>query len=267
MHLELIHTPAQGQARPIKLLFVHGICTGAWVWERHFLPYFASLGYDCSALSLRGHGKSDGRENVRQSGLDDFADDVDWAVKRTGAPVVVIGHSLGGAVVQTYVKRGGKAAGVVLFCSVPPHGLIRAAMAMQAGNPALARELQKGLLQGVHAANLDVIEAGLFWYPPSAELRGQLFERMDDIAETASKQAMGWPPFAPFPWAMPKLLVIGGEEDQLVPADDVRLTGLYYGVRALIVKNGAHAMMMDANWRDAAAPIADWLREAFGGGP
>jgi pimeloyl-ACP methyl ester carboxylesterase len=265
MHLELIHAPAQGPARPVKLLFVHGICVAAWVWEAHFLPYFAALGYESYALSLRGHGRSEGRENVRRYSLGDFADDVDWALKQIGGPAVVIGHSLGGAVVQNFIQRGGEAEGVVLFCPVPPHGLLRAGVAMQAQNPALASELRKALFQGISAADLEIIEAGMFWYPPSPDLRRQLFEHMDDIAEDAGKQAMGWPPFAPFPWAMPKLLVIGGDEDKLVPEDDVRLTAIYYGARAVIVRNGAHAIMIDANWRDAAGPIADWLQETFGG--
>ncbi len=264
MHLELIRVPPEGQRKPVKLLFIHGICTGAWVWEQSFLPYFAGLGYESYALSLRGHGKSEGREKVRQFELGDFADDVDWAVKQIGAPAVLIGHSLGGAVVQNYVKRGGKAAGIVLFCAVPPHGLLRASAAMLTHNPALAHALRKVLLSGLNAANLDVIQSGLFSHPPTPELHRLLFERMDDIAETASRQAIGWAPFAPLPWAMPKLLVIGGDSDWFVPQGCVRLTAIYYGVRSVIVKNGAHAIMMDRNWRDAAEPIAQWLEKSFG---
>ena len=136
MRLELLNAAPVSPKRPVKLLFIHGICTGAWVWEYAFMPYFAGLGYESYALSLRGHGKSEGRAKTRRFGLGDFADDVDWAAKQIGALVILIGHSLGGAVVQNYVKRGGKAAGAVLFCSVPPHGLLRAATAMLAQNPA-----------------------------------------------------------------------------------------------------------------------------------
>ncbi|MGB8737884.1 MAG: hypothetical protein WCD20_17500, partial [Rhodomicrobium sp.] len=125
-------------------------------------------------------------------------------------------------------------------------------------------ELRKALMHGLHAANLDVIERGLFSHPPEPELRRFLFERMDDIAETASRDAIGWMPFAPLPWAMPKILVIGGDKDWFVPSGCVRLTAIYYGVRSVIVKNGAHAIMMDTNWRDAADPIAQWLEKSFG---
>jgi pimeloyl-ACP methyl ester carboxylesterase len=264
MHLELVHTGAQGPRKPLSLLFVHGICNAAWVWQQHFLPYFASLGYDSYALSLRGHGGSEGREQIRQFGLSDFADDVRWACGQVAAPVVVVGHSLGGAVVQNFMRRGSKAAGVVLLCAVPPHGLLRAAMHMQTQNPALAHELRIAYTRGIRWANLDIIEKGLFTHAPDPGLRRLIFERMEEAAAEAARQAMGWTPFAPLPWAMPKLLVMGCEKDWFVPAGDVRLTAIFYGVRSLIVKNGAHAIMLDANWQDAARPIADWLVASFG---
>jgi pimeloyl-ACP methyl ester carboxylesterase len=228
-------------------------------------PLFGSLGYDSYALSLRGHGGSEGRQKIRRFGLSDFADDVHWAFKQTGAPTVLIGHSLGGAVVQNYIRRGGKAAGVGLLCAAPPHGLLRAAMQMQAQNPALAHELRIALTRGIRWANLEIIEKGLFAYAPEPGLRRLVFERMEDVAAEAGRQAIGWSPFAPLPWAMPKLLVMGCERDWFVPAGDVRLTAIYYGVRSVIVKNGAHAIMLDTNWQDAARPIAAWLEAAFGG--
>ncbi len=264
MKLELLHKAAQGPAKPVKLLFIHGICTGAWVWDSHFLPFFAKLGYDSYALSLRGHGGSEGREKVREFALSDFADDVAWALSEIGGPAVLIGHSLGGGVVQNFVQRGGKAAGAVLLCSAPPHGLIRASAAMYAANPKLAHEMQMALHQGLGAANLNVIEDGLFSEPPSSAVRRRFAEGISDIAEKASRQLIGWIPFAPFPWGMPKkLLVVGGEKDQFMPADDVRLTAIYYSARSVIVPNGAHAIMLDKNWRDAAQPIADWLGKTF----
>ena len=62
MKLELLHlSPRKDKKTKAKnILFVHGICVGAWVWEDHFLPYFANEGYNSWALSLRGHGLSDG---------------------------------------------------------------------------------------------------------------------------------------------------------------------------------------------------------------
>jgi pimeloyl-ACP methyl ester carboxylesterase len=263
MKLELIKEAAQGPSRPVKLLFIHGICTAAWLWRPLFLPYFAKLGYDAYALSLRGHGESEGRESVRKFTLGDFADDIKWALNEIGGPTVIVGHSLGGGAAQHFVQRGGKAAGIVLLCSVPPHGLIRASAAMMATNPKLSAEMMKVLDRGLSAANIDIIEDGLFVEPPPRELRRTMTALISDIAETACRQFIGWIPFAPMPWSMPKLLVVGGDKDEFVPATDVRLTAIYYGARAVIVPNGAHAIMLDRYWQDGAKPIAEWLEKSF----
>jgi pimeloyl-ACP methyl ester carboxylesterase len=263
MPIELVHASASRPSKPVKLLFVHGICAAAWVWEMHFLPHFARLGYESYALSLRGHGASHGGEKIRSYGLGDFAADIEWALDRIGAPTVVIGHSLGGAVVQNFFKRGGRSAGAVLFCSVPPHGLMRAAAVMMTQNPQLANQLRKAFLRGSSAANLEIVERSLFSHAPSPEIRNLLLRHMNSVAEEASRQVMGWSPFAPLPWSMPKLLVLGCERDQVVPPADVRLTAIYYGTRSVIVKGGAHAIILDKNWEDAAAPLSDWLARSF----
>ena len=65
MDLELIsRTPTGRPTQATPLLFVHGVYTGAWVWDEYFLPYFAAQGYESHAVSLRGHGGSDGRDHL-----------------------------------------------------------------------------------------------------------------------------------------------------------------------------------------------------------
>lgn len=264
MTLELLSTLSYGRAKPVKLLFIHGICTAAWIWDIHFLRHFAELGYDSYALSLRGHGESEGSDKVRQFSLADFANDVEWAIKRIGGPIVVVGYSLGGAVVQNYLRRGGRPAGTVHLNSVPPHGLLRALAVMLIEDPQLAHELNRAITYGVASVDIEVFERGLFSRPPPPELRRIIEKQFNEVAQTASREAMGWVPFAPFPWNLQKLLVIGGERDRFVPVADVRLTAMYYGTVSVIVPNGAHAIMMDVNWESAAAVIAGWLAKSFG---
>lgn len=43
MELELItRRPARPRPDSPRLLLVHGICVGAWVWEEHVMPWFAA---------------------------------------------------------------------------------------------------------------------------------------------------------------------------------------------------------------------------------
>ena len=60
-HLEVrTRLPARATRKP-PLLFIHGGYCDAWCWEPYFLPWFAARGYPAHALSLRGHGASDGK--------------------------------------------------------------------------------------------------------------------------------------------------------------------------------------------------------------
>lgn len=110
--LEIISRYSAGEPHSVPLLCVHGADMGAWVWDEHFLPFFARHGFAAHAVSLRGHGRSEDRGLLHGSGLDDFVSDVDTAVAQIGALPVLIGHSMGDAVVQRYM-RGRRLPGVV----------------------------------------------------------------------------------------------------------------------------------------------------------
>jgi pimeloyl-ACP methyl ester carboxylesterase len=62
--LEIISRYPENRTRATPLLFVHGAFMGAWVWAETVLPYMAQHGYEAHAVSLRGHGQSEGRERL-----------------------------------------------------------------------------------------------------------------------------------------------------------------------------------------------------------
>ena len=118
---------AEPPARNTPLLFVHGAWYAAWSWDEFFLPYFASQGYACSAPSLRGHGASSGRDRLRWTRLREYVDDVADAVAHLPAQPILIGHSMGGFLVQKYLEEHA-ALGAVLVAPIPPTGAWRAAL-------------------------------------------------------------------------------------------------------------------------------------------
>src|SRR5690606_1090224 len=120
--LERLSRLPEGAARGRPLLFVHGAYTGAWCWDEHFLPFFARHGYAAHAVSLSGHGGSEGRERLDRLRLADYVDDVARTVAELPAPPVLIGHSMGGLIVQKYLEHA-DATAAALLCAVPPHGL------------------------------------------------------------------------------------------------------------------------------------------------
>ncbi len=109
--------------RSTPLLFIHGACHAAWCWE-NFLPFFAEHGYESHAVSLRGHGASDGSESIHNMRTDDYVNDVEEVVQRFRTLPVLIGHSMGGYVVQKYLEQH-TASGAVLMASVPVTGSLK----------------------------------------------------------------------------------------------------------------------------------------------
>ena len=69
--------------------------------QEHFLPYFASKGYDAHAMSFRGHGESD-YVSGETGTFADHIDDIASVINSLPRPPVLIAHSLGGIVAQRY---------------------------------------------------------------------------------------------------------------------------------------------------------------------
>ncbi|WP_290648164.1 alpha/beta hydrolase, partial [Aquisalimonas sp.] len=134
--LEVIHRPPSTTRRRgvPPLLFVHGAYAGAWCWDEHFLPWFAAHGFDAYALSLRGHGASQGGEQLQQSSIRDYVADLRHVVEGMETPPVLIGHSMGGMVVQKYLEQF-PASAAVLMASVPPGGLGSSIMRLATADP------------------------------------------------------------------------------------------------------------------------------------
>src|SRR5512143_2667397 len=93
--------PARDQ-HPTPLLCIPGTLHTAACWEVHFLDYFAQHGYAAHALNLRGHGNSEGREKLRWTRIADFVQDGAETVRQLPSPPILIGHSMGGFILQHY---------------------------------------------------------------------------------------------------------------------------------------------------------------------
>ena len=126
--LEVIDKGSSTESHRVPLLFVHGACGTAWCWDEHFLDFFADKGYRAVALSLRGHGASSLSKRLNSCSIADYVDDVHAVVGKLGSPPVLIGHSVGGFIVQKYLELHDARAGVLLAdgVSAPTDGHARA---------------------------------------------------------------------------------------------------------------------------------------------
>jgi hypothetical protein len=57
------------------------------------------------------------------------------------------------------------------------------------------------------------------------------------------------------------IVVLGAEQDLVMPPESVRETADFYGVEPVFLCRGAHDVMLDVAWEDAAAFLADWIHK------
>ncbi len=255
---EVLARAPKGAAHATPLLFVHGAYTAAWCWEEHFLPFFAEAGYAAYAVSLSGHGASPGRRHLDSFSIADYVGDVAAVVAALPAPPVLIGHSMGGFVVQKYLEDQ-VAPGAVLMCAVPPQGLLSAAVGMMFSKPGMMKDLNSLMSGG--RASLDTLREALF----AQEVSLDDLKRYYKGSQSESHRAI-WDMSL---FGMPRagrvkrtpLLVQGAEFDHLIPASLVEMTARTYGVEANVFPGMGHGLMLERDWKKPAQQILDWLRE------
>lgn len=99
-------------------------------WDEHFLDFFADKGFRAVAVSLRGYGASSLSQRLNSVSVADYVDDVRGTVEMLGSEPVLIGHSLGGLVVQKYLENR-RSPAAVLLASYPPQRRLRMAIAFR----------------------------------------------------------------------------------------------------------------------------------------
>lgn len=258
MTLEVISHLPVGRAHSTPLLFVHGAYSGAWIWDQHFLPYFAKKGFQAHAVSLRGHGESDGREGLLFARLRDYVADVEAVVDSLPTPPVLIGHSMGGMVVQKVLHRR-QIPAAVLMASVPPHGMLPSMFGMGFANPMLFRELAMVQTFGPMVINGLNVRRALFADETPDETVTRYMRRFQPESTLVILDLMGLdlPPSTPS-LDLP-VLVLGAENDMFVFRGGIETTAETYRTRAEIFPGMAHAMMLDHGWQRPAARILDWV--------
>jgi pimeloyl-ACP methyl ester carboxylesterase len=241
----------------VPLLFVHGGWHGAWCWEEYFLDFFADKGYRALAVSLRGHGNSPTPKPLRTCSLADYIDDVDSVAGSLPTSPVVIGHSMGGFVVQKYLESREAPAGVLL-ASIPPRGIFGFTMRLTRRHPWLSTmaiitgkslrcfntpELARESFFSVRVPGSDV-----------ARYAARLGEESRRVANDALMLNLPRPRRVITP-----LLVLGAECDNCFTPKEVRATARAYRTEAEIFPDMGHDMMLEPGWPAVAERIHEWL--------
>lgn len=256
--LEILTRRPAGHAAPTPLLFVHGAFAGAWCWGAYFLPWFAEQGYTAHAVSLRGHGDSYGQDTIQSWCIQDYTEDVAAVARQFERPPVVIGHSMGGFVLQHCLAEE-EVAGVVLMASVPPNGLAGPGLSLAVWNPAAAFNIGSVQAMGGDWGSPSVMRDALFSSHMQRQTALAFLAKMGPESTRAMMDMYGGDlPAVDLPLSVP-IHVLGASDDELIPSAFVRATARRFGVTPHILDDMGHLMMLDAGWEHAAESVLDWL--------
>lgn len=263
MKLEIISRHPSDGGRSTPLLFVHGALHGAWCWAVHFLDYFAHHGFAAHAVNLRGHGNSEGRDRLRWTRIGDFVEDLTNAARLLPRPPILIGHSMGGVIIQKYLEdRSAPAA--VLLTTPPPTGLLPTALRMARRHPLLFARINLTLsLYPLVRTPALAREAFFSDDLPDEQLLEYWGQMQDDsflgfldmVALDLPK-----PPTRP-----PPVLVLGAARDNMLEPSEIQATARAYATQAEIIPDVAHNMMLELRWQTVAERIRVWLEELEAG--
>jgi len=256
VQLELISRAGSSAGSRPALLFIHGAFHGAWCWDEHYLPYFRDQGWAAHALSLRGHGGSDGADGITAWTLADYADDVVAAMERIGAPVILVGHSMGGVIAQQVWRREpARVAGMVLLASSP----------LRADPGVILRLLMKNpvsLILGQIAQDPKRLRKAMTPFFLSPDLPQADKERYHALLSLESPKAVAEVFSRDRPQALEgdtrPVLVVAGRDDWSIPLKAHKVFVETYGAEFAVCP-GYHGLMLDPHWRTGAERIAAWL--------
>jgi pimeloyl-ACP methyl ester carboxylesterase len=257
MRIESVVREPESSAKPDPILFIHGMWHGAWCWEEHFLPYFAENGYVCRALDLRGHGSSEGRDRLRWTSIADYVDDVVRVVREMGAPPIVVGHSMGGMVVQKYLEENSAPAGILL-APAPPRGVLLTALRILRRRPRAFGKCNLTLSMYPIVETPELAREA-FFSPDVPEERLKGYARLlqdDSYRAFLDMLVLNLPRTGKVKTPM---LVLGAEEDTIFSRGQIESAARAYGTHAEFFPNTAHDMMLEPAWRAVADRMLEWL--------
>src|ERR1700731_3612488 len=177
-------------SRPI-VVFVHGFLDAAKVWET-VQARLGAAGISTRALDLPGMGGTP--SDSASISLDSYADAVGSVVKTLGAPVTLVGHSMGAQVAELVALRyADLVEGIVLVTPVPLAGVRAPAEIVTpfkavAGDFAAQRELRRSLsydMQPVDLYRLAQLGGGVA--PDVVSKRVDVWNSGHPDGETASR--------------------------------------------------------------------------------
>lgn len=208
---------------------------------------------------MRGHGWSEGAEDIEQATIDEYYADLERAVAyvqaETGQMPVLVGFSMGAILTQKYIEENQPHTAILLGMGNPRFGL-----------PSF-KNWRRRYAGEHHPADLTAL------HQDPAFQRALLFtdnERPDGhkryvtkMVTQAGSQAI-WADlenYTPQPAKSTRVVIVAGEQDPFTPSAALKYVHNLYDAEILILENTRHGVPVGENWKKGAKGILQFLRQ------
>jgi len=255
--LEVIDKGAVTDSHPVPLLFVHGAWHGAWCWDENFLNFFADKGYRALALSLRGHGNSSTDKPLRSCSVADFVEDIGVVADSLPTLPIVVGHSMGGFLVQKYLESHACPAGVLLT-SMPPRGNLGASLRLLRDHPWDFTRMSITGKALPYISSPERARERFFSAQTPETVVADYAARLQEDSARVGIDCLVLTRLRPNRVKTP-LLVLGADSDGAHTRKEILATARAYGTEAEFFPGMGHNMMLERGWAGVGERIHTWL--------
>lgn len=239
------------------LLFIHGMWHAAWCWQE-WQTLLAEWGWESHAISLPGHGDSPAQGSVRWSTMQKYLKIVSQEVNRFDTKPVLIGHSMGGALTQWYLKKiADDLPAAVLVAAWTSHstiadGTLGHLKRDPIGFMSMAFYTSSGLIRNPKVASSMLTTKECLYTPK------QLWEKLEPESGLVLMQHNP-PLWSPLKNPKTPMLSIAGETDAVITLEGSKKSADFYGADFIEVKGGGHNLMMEKSYKETVRKLSDWL--------
>ncbi len=254
----IVYSPKQRRFET-PIVMQHGMWHGAWCWEL-WQALFAAWGWETHAHSLPGHGGSPTQRPIARCTLDYYLGFLRDEVIRQPCPPILMGHSMGGALTQWYLKYvSDDLPAAILVAPWVSHSMFRDGFIRLITYDPVGVLQMLGSWDATPLRRAGPRSAVRFLVGPRAAVPlDALQPRLGPESVIVMYQHN--PPF----WYPPEqvntpLLWIAGEDDPLLTEPAERRSAAHYGADYRVAAQARHNVMQEHNYRETAAAIHAWL--------